>query len=133
MDFKKSRIKQIKTALETLRERFEAIKTNELKEIEDFKILSFVQNMNLLEDYFESLENEKSIEIETLKEEYQKIIRKYEEMKKEKNSLANIRINSAAWVEFKQKADKKGFNSSAILRKFIKEFNKNPDIFSKLV
>lgn len=133
MDFKTSRIKQIKTALETLRERFTAIKTNEFKEIEDLKILSFVENIELLESYFESLAAEKSIEIEELKEEFQQIKSEYQQLKKEKNKLANIRINSAEWVEFQAAAEKKEFSSSALLRLFIKKFNEDSDIITEIL
>jgi hypothetical protein len=133
MDFKTSRIKQIKTALETLRERFTAIKTNEFKEIEDLKILSFVENIELLESYFESLAAEKSIEIEELKEEFQRIKSEYEKLKNEKNKLANIRINSAEWVEFQAAAEKKGLSSSALLRLFIKKFNEDSDIITEIL
>jgi Skp family chaperone for outer membrane proteins len=133
MDFKTSRIKQIKTALETLRERFQEIKTNEFKEIEDLKILSFVENIELLEGYFESLAAEKSIEIEELKEEFQRIKSEYEKLKNEKNKLANIRINSAEWVEFQAAAEKKGLSSSALLRLFIKKFNEDSDIITEIL
>lgn len=133
MDFKTSRIKQIKTALETLRERFQEIKTNEFKEIEDLKILSFVENIELLESYFESLAAEKSIEIEELKEEFQQIKSEYEKLKNEKNKLANIRINSAEWVEFQAAAEKKGLSSSALLRLFIKKFNEDSDIINEII
>jgi len=133
MDFKKTRIKQIKSSLETLRDRFEVLKNNDFKELEDIKILGFVQGMELIESYFESLDADDPMEVEELKAEYEEIMREYEELKKEKDTTAIIRLNTADWVEFKEKADKKGFSSSAILRKFIKEFNKNPDIFSKLV
>lgn len=133
MDFKTTRIEQIKTSLETLRERFTAIKTNKSKEIEELKILSFVENMELLKGYFESLENEKSIEIEKLKEEFESIKNEYEQMKTKKNTLANIRINSAEWTEFQVAADKKGLSSSALLRLFISKFIDDPDIIKEIM
>lgn len=133
MDFKTSRIKQIQTALETLRERFQEIKINEFKEIKDLKILSFVENIELLEGYFESLEAEKSIEIEELKEEFKRIKSEYQQLKKEKNKLANIRINSAEWIEFQAAAEKKGLSSSALLRLFISKFIDKPDIINEII
>lgn len=133
MDFKETRIKQIETGLETLRDKFKVLKNNDFKELEDIKILAFVQGLELIENYFESLDSDDPIEVEELKAEYDKIMEEYDQLKKEKDTTAIIRLNSADWIEFKNKADKKGFSSSAIIRKFIMEFNKDPDILSKII
>ena len=50
-----------------------------------------------------------------------------------KNSQLHVRIEQKKLEEFKQKAEKKGLSSSAIIRLFVDRFNENPDILSKLV
>lgn len=74
MDFKKTRIKQIETALETTRERFKSLAENDFKEIEDFKVQAVADAMNLLDNYFESLKNDEDPEVEKLRKEYNKLL-----------------------------------------------------------
>ena len=50
-----------------------------------------------------------------------------------KNSQLHVRIEQKKLEEFKKKADKKGLNSSAVIRLFVDRFNEDPDILSKLV
>lgn len=74
VDFKKTRIKQIETALETTRERFKSLAENDFKEIEDFKVQAVADAMNLLDNYFESLKNDEDPEVEKLRKEYNKLL-----------------------------------------------------------
>lgn len=74
MDFKKTRIKQIETALKTLNERFNSLAENDFEEIEDFKVQAVAEGMNLIDNYFESLKNDDDPQVEELRKEYNKIM-----------------------------------------------------------
>ena len=50
-----------------------------------------------------------------------------------KNGQLHVRIEQKKLEKFKEKAEEKGLNSSAIVRLFIDRFIENPDILSKLV
>jgi hypothetical protein len=74
MDFKKTRIKQIETALKTLNERFQSLADNEFEEVEEFKVQAVANGMNLVDNYFESLKNDKDPQVEELRKEYNKLL-----------------------------------------------------------
>ncbi|MFW6027016.1 MAG: hypothetical protein ACOCRX_11835 [Candidatus Woesearchaeota archaeon] len=74
MDFKKTRIKQIETALKTLNERFNSLVENDFEEIEDFKVQAVAEGMNLLDNYFESLKNDEDPEVEELRRKYNELM-----------------------------------------------------------
>ena len=66
MNFKKTRIKQIETALRTTEERFQSLIENDFEEIEEFKVQAVAEGLNLIDNYFESLKNDTDPEIEKL-------------------------------------------------------------------
>lgn len=74
MDFKKTRIKQIETALKTLNERFNSLVENDFEEIEDFKVQAVAEGMNLIDNYFESLKNDQDPEVEKLRRKYNELM-----------------------------------------------------------
>jgi hypothetical protein len=81
MNFKKIRIKQIEIALETTRKRLSSLKTNNFEEIEDFKARALAEGVNLLDDYFESIKNDESNEVENLRREYNKLLDSISDLK----------------------------------------------------
>lgn len=74
MDFKKTRIKQIETALKTTRERVNNVIENDVEALEDFKIQAIKEGLNLLDNYFESLRNEDEPDIEKLRKKHNELI-----------------------------------------------------------
>ncbi|MFW5794682.1 MAG: hypothetical protein ACOCV1_04270 [Bacillota bacterium] len=74
MNFKETRIKQIETALRTTEERFKSLIENDFKEIEEFKVQAVAEGLNLIDNYFESLKNDKDPEIEQLRKKYNELL-----------------------------------------------------------
>jgi uncharacterized protein (UPF0305 family) len=74
LDFKKTRIKQIETALKTTRERVNNVIENDVEALEDFKIQAIKEGLNLLDNYFESLRNEDEPDIEKLRKKHNELI-----------------------------------------------------------
>lgn len=74
MNFKKTRIKQIETALRTTEERFQSLIENDFEEIEEFKVQAVAEGLNLIDNYFESLKNDKDPEIEKLRKKHNELL-----------------------------------------------------------
>lgn len=74
MDFKKTRIKQIETALKTTRERFQRLLENDVEALEDFKVQAVAEGLKLIDNYFESLRNEEEPEIEKLRKKHNELL-----------------------------------------------------------
>ncbi|MTI82173.1 MAG: hypothetical protein FH758_15135 [Firmicutes bacterium] len=77
MDFKKTRVKQIKTALDTVKKSFKELQQQELDNIKSFYIESINSRLNMIERYLNSLVNDQSKEIEQLQAEYNSLRRKH--------------------------------------------------------
>lgn len=74
MDFKKTRVKQIETALKTTRERFNSLIENDSEALEDFKVQAVSESLKLLDNYFESLRNEDDPDIEKLRKKHNELL-----------------------------------------------------------
>ena len=74
MDFKKTRVKQIETALKTTRERFNSLLENDVEALEDFKVQAVAEGLKILDDYFESLRNEDDPDIEKLRKKHNELL-----------------------------------------------------------
>lgn len=74
MNFKKTRIKQIETALRTTEERFQSLIKNDFEEIEEFKVQAVAEGLNLIDNYFESLKNDTDPEIEKLRKKHNELL-----------------------------------------------------------
>jgi len=74
MDFKKTRIKQIETALKTTQERFNSLIENDSEALEDFKVQAVAEGLKLLDNYFESLRNEDDPDIEKLRKKHNELL-----------------------------------------------------------
>lgn len=74
MNFKKTRIKQIETALRTTEERFQSLIENDFEEIEEFKVQAVAEGLNLIDNYFESLKNDEDPEIEKLRKKHNELL-----------------------------------------------------------
>lgn len=74
MNFKKTRIKQIETALRTTEERFQSLIENDFEEIEEFKVQAVAEGLNLIDNYFESLKNDTDPEIEKLRKKHNELL-----------------------------------------------------------
>ena len=74
MDFKKTRVKQIETALKTTRERFNNLIENDVEALEDFKVQAVAEGLKILDDYFESLRNEDDPDIEKLRKKHNELL-----------------------------------------------------------
>jgi hypothetical protein len=74
MDFKKTRIKQIETALKTTQERFNSLIENDSEALEDFKVQAVAEGLKLIDNYFESLRNEDDPDIEKLRKKHNELL-----------------------------------------------------------
>lgn len=77
MDFKKTRVKQIKTALDTVKKSFKELQQQELDNIKCFYIESINSRLNMIDRYLNSLVDDQSKEIEQLQSEYNSLRRKH--------------------------------------------------------
>ncbi len=74
MNFKKTRVKQIETALKTTQERFNSLIENDSEALEDFKVQAVAEGLKLLDNYFESLRNEDDPDIEKLRKKHNELL-----------------------------------------------------------
>lgn len=77
LDFKKTRVKQIKTAIDTVKKTFKELQQQKFDNIKDFYIESIESRLNMIDRYLNSLDDDQLKEIEQLQSEYNSLRRKH--------------------------------------------------------
>lgn len=91
MDFKKTRVKQIITAIKTVKESFKQLEDEKVEDIKDFYLMSIENRLNMIEDYLESLNNYQPEELDKLQADYNNLLGRYRGLQqRHKNLIDNI-------------------------------------------
>ena len=77
MEFKKTRVKQVLTAIKTVRESFKQLEEEQQDNIKDFYIMSINERLSMIEGYLQSLEHEQPEELDKLQADYNNLLGKY--------------------------------------------------------
>lgn len=92
MDFKKTRVKQIITALEGVKKSFEQLESEKADNIRDFYLMSIENQLNMVEDYLNSLNDYQVDDLDKLQADYNNLLARYRGLKIRHNNLVeNIR------------------------------------------
>jgi len=92
MDFKRTRVKQIITAVKTVKDSFKQLQNEEVDNIKEFYLLSIESRLNMIQDYLESLNNYQVDDLDKLQTDYNNLLARYRGLKKRHNNLVeNIR------------------------------------------
>jgi len=105
MDFKRTRVKQIITAVKTVKDSFKQLQNEEVDNIKDFYLLSIESRLNMIQDYLESLNNYQVDDLDKLQADYNNLLARYRGLKKRQNNLIeNIREDEkqARFSQFNQ-------------------------------
>ena len=105
MDFKRTRVKQIITAVKTVKDSFKQLQNEEVDNIKDFYLLSIESRLNMIQDYLESLNNYQVDDLDKLQADYNNLLARYRGLKKRHNNLVeNIREDEkqARFSQFNQ-------------------------------
>ena len=91
MDFKKTRVKQIITAIKTTKENFQQLESEQVEDIKHFYLMSIENKLNMIQDYLESLNNYQPEELDKLQADYNNLLARYRGLqKRHKNLIDNI-------------------------------------------
>jgi hypothetical protein len=91
VDFKKTRVKQIITAIKTVKVSFKELEDVEVDDIKDFYLMSIENRLNMIEDYLESLNNYQPEELDKLQADYNNLLSRYRGLQqRHKNLIDNI-------------------------------------------
>ena len=122
MDFKRTRVKQIITAVKTVKDSFKQLQNEEVDNIKEFYLLSIESRLNMIQDYLESLNNYQVDDLDKLQTDYNNLLARYRGLKKRHNNLVeNIREDEkqARFSQFNQSE----LNSIALaLERFNKDY-----------
>ena len=105
MDFKRTRVKQIITAVKTVKDSFKQLQNEEVDNIKEFYLLSIESRLNMIQDYLESLNNYQVDDLDKLQTDYNNLLARYRGLKKRHNNLVeNIREDEkqARFSQFNQ-------------------------------
>ena len=105
MDFKRTRVKQIITAVKTVKDSFKQLQNEEVDNIKEFYLLSIESRLNMIQDYLESLNNYQVDDLDKLQADYNNLLARYRGLKKRQNNLIeNIREDEkqARFSQFNQ-------------------------------
>ena len=92
MEFKKTRVKQIITALGSVKNNFEQLQNEEIDDIKEFYLMSIKDNLNMIDDYLKSLVADEPDNIDKLQADYNNLLARYRALKIRHNNLVeNIR------------------------------------------
>jgi DNA mismatch repair ATPase MutS len=92
MEFKKTRVKQIITAIKTVRESFKQLEEEQQDNIKDFYIMSIKERLRMIEGYLQSLEHEQPEELDKLQADYNNLLGRYRGLQqRHKNIVDNIK------------------------------------------
>jgi DNA mismatch repair ATPase MutS len=89
MEFKKTRVKQIITAIKTVRESFQQLEAEKVDNIKDFYFMSIENRLNMIEDYLNSLADHQPEELDKLQADYNNLLAKYRALNKRHNNLVD--------------------------------------------
>ena len=105
MDFKRTRVKQIITAVKTVKDSFKQLQNEEVDNIKEFYLMSIESRLNMIQDYLESLNNYQVDDLDKLQADYNNLLARYRGLKKRHNNLVeNIREDEkqARFSQFNQ-------------------------------
>ena len=92
MEFKKTRIKQVLTAIKTVRESFKQLEEEQQYNIKDFYMMSIKERLSMIEGYLQSLEHEQPEELDKLQADYNNLLGKYRGLQqRHKNIIDNVK------------------------------------------
>lgn len=92
MEFKRTRVKQIITALEGVRNSFNQLQNEKVDNIKEFYLMSIKDNLNMIDDYLKSLAAGQPDELDKLQADYNNLLARYRALKIRHNNLVeNIR------------------------------------------
>lgn len=92
MDFKRTRVKQIITALEGVKKSFQQLESEKADNIRDFYLMSIENQLNMVEDYLNSLNNYQVDDLDKLQADYNNLLARYRGLQQRHNNLVeNIR------------------------------------------
>jgi len=77
VEFKKTRVKQIITAIKTVRESFKQLEEEQQYNIKDFYMMSINERLSMIEGYLQSLEHEQPEELDKLQADYNNLLSRY--------------------------------------------------------
>lgn len=89
MEFKKTRVKQIITAIKTVKESFQQLEAEKVDNIKDFYFMSIENRLNMIEDYLKSLADHQPEELDKLQADYNNLLAKYRGLRKRQDNLIN--------------------------------------------
>jgi uncharacterized protein YoxC len=87
MDFKRTRVKQIITAVKTVKDSFKQLQNEEVDDIKEFYLMSIKDNLNMIDDYLRSLAANEHDNIDKLQADYNNLLARYRGLKKRQNNL----------------------------------------------
>ena len=93
MEFKKTRVKQVLTAIKTVRESFKQLEEEQqYKYIKDFYMMSIKERLSMIEGYLKSLNGHQPEELDKLQADYNNLLGKYRGLQqRHKNIIDNVR------------------------------------------
>lgn len=92
MDFKKTRVKQIITAVRTVKKSFKQLQEEQQYNIKDFYLLSINERLKMIEEYMQSIESEQPEELNKLQADYNNLLNRYRGLqKRHQNIIDNIK------------------------------------------
>ena len=92
MEFKKTRVKQIITAIKTVRESFKQLEEEQQYNIKDFNMMSIKERLSMIEGYLKSLNGHQPEELDKLQAYYNNLLGKYSGLQqRHKNIVENIK------------------------------------------
>jgi len=89
MDFKKTRVKQIITAIKTTKENFQQLESEQVEDIKHFYLMSIENKLNMIQDYLQSLANDQPDELDKLQADYNNLLARYRGLQKRQNNLVD--------------------------------------------
>lgn len=91
MEFKKTRVKQIITAVKSVKESFQQLESEKVDNIKDFYFMSIENRLNMIEDYLKSLADHQPEELDKLQADYNNLLARYRGLQqRHKNFIDNI-------------------------------------------
>lgn len=127
MNFKKSRVKQIITAVKTVKDSFKQLENEKVDDIKHFYLMSIKDNLNIIQNYLESLADERPDELDKLKADYNNLLERYKglrKLKKENDDLFNEYIREGNTEGRFSLFSRSELNSIALaLEAFNKDYN----------
>ena len=91
MDFKRTRVKQVITAVKSVKKSFKQLESEKLDNIKEFYLMSIENQLNMIEDYLNSLNNYQVDDLDKLQADYNNLLARYRGLQqRHKNFIDNI-------------------------------------------